>query len=277
MPKKSFIRPLLLASALFALPLGMMIQGCGGGGGNGLVGGVVNSQFVGTYVGGFQINAGSGQPSENGVLTLQIQSNGTVTGSIDQPVPVRAVGDGQIDLNGSASGSEFQASGSEGAGTSATTVNVSGGFYTQNGQQFLRDAVITLTQNGVTRTGTATGTRSTSATATPTATATNPGDSPATTIPGSMQGTYNLTYQQASTGGPVANGTQTQFVLTSNTLQFSGKTLTNPVFRNGNMAEWIFRDGNFEYAASRANDNSLNEINVAGVGGTPFYGQYNDN
>lgn len=98
----------------------------------------------------------------------------------------------------------------------------------------------------------------------------------ATDIPATMQGTYSLVFFESASGSGIADGATTQFVIGAKTLAFSGKTLTNPVFRNGNDLEWIFKDGALEYAASIAVDNGLNEINVGGAGGAPFLGQYRE-
>lgn len=96
-------------------------------------------------------------------------------------------------------------------------------------------------------------------------------------IPSSMQGTYNLTYTNVQTGSPIAEGTQKTFVIGAKTLTFDNKILTGPVHRNQNPYEWIFKDGDIEYEASiRADNNKLNEINVAKTGGTPWYGQYRE-
>lgn len=93
-------------------------------------------------------------------------------------------------------------------------------------------------------------------------------------IPTTMQGTYNLTFTYVQTGSPIAEGTTKTFVIGAKSLAFDNKTLTGPVHRNGNKFEWIFKDGDLEYAASIRNDNTLNEINVGKTGGTPWYGQY---
>lgn len=102
------------------------------------------------------------------------------------------------------------------------------------------------------------------------------GETAATAIPASMQGTYNLVFFEYGAGSNIADGTATTFTITANTLVFGSKTLRNPVFRNGHDLEWIFKDGALEYAASIAADNSLNEINVGSTGGSTFYGQYRE-
>jgi len=93
-------------------------------------------------------------------------------------------------------------------------------------------------------------------------------------IPATMQGTHNLTFTYVQTGSPITEGTQKTFVIGAKTLAFDSKTLSGPVHRNQNPYEWIFKDGDLEYAASIRTDNTLNEINVNKTGGTPWYGQY---
>lgn len=93
-------------------------------------------------------------------------------------------------------------------------------------------------------------------------------------IPATMQGTHNLTFTYAQTSSPIAEGTQKTFVIGAKTLAFDSKTLSGPVHRNQNPYEWIFKDGDLEYAVSIRTDNTLNEINVNKTGGTPWYGQY---
>ncbi len=101
------------------------------------------------------------------------------------------------------------------------------------------------------------------------------GETAATAIPDTTQGTYNLTFFEINSGSNITDGIQTSFTITSNTLIFGAKTLNNPVFRNGNQFEWIFKDGALEYAASiNAIDNTLNEINVGSS--STFYGQYKE-
>lgn len=98
----------------------------------------------------------------------------------------------------------------------------------------------------------------------------------ASDLPSGVQGTYELTYFQAAVGSGIADDSTQTFTIGARTLAFAGKTLTNPVFVNGNTNEWIFKDGALWYAVSRTGGGALNEINVAGPGGTPFYGQYSD-
>jgi hypothetical protein len=109
---------------------------------------------------------------------------------------------------------------------------------------------------------------------TPPPPALGPDETAATAIPTGVLGSYNLVFQYAQNNSPVSNGTQKAFVIGASTLQFDGKTLTNPIFFKGNQNEWIFKDGSLWYAVSRKQDGSFNEINLAGPNGTPFYGQY---
>ena len=96
----------------------------------------------------------------------------------------------------------------------------------------------------------------------------------AATIPTSFLGTYNLTYDNAQTGSPVANGTAVQVVIAANnTLCLGGYTLTNPVIRNGNGHEAIWTEGSLGIEISLSSLlNGSNEINVGPTGGG-FYGQ----
>ena len=98
-------------------------------------------------------------------------------------------------------------------------------------------------------------------------------DTPAT-IPTSFLGTYNLTYDNAQTGSPVANGTAVEVVIAANnTLCLGGYTLTNPVIRNGNGHEAIWTEGSLGIEISLSSLlNGFNEINVGPTGGG-FYGQ----
>lgn len=97
------------------------------------------------------------------------------------------------------------------------------------------------------------------------------------TIPTSLHGQYALTFQQGmgSTGGPYTNGQKVTFTVGAGTLSFGGKTLTTPVLRNGNPQEAIWKDtqAGVEYALSSLTK-VFNEINVGGLGGAPFYGQF---
>ena len=102
------------------------------------------------------------------------------------------------------------------------------------------------------------------------------GETSATDIPSSMRGTYQLTYfqEQGNASAPV-DGTTTTFTINARTLVFGGRTLSNPVFYQGNTFEWLFKDGSITYAASISPAGGLNEINIyPPVGTSGFYGQY---
>ncbi len=106
----------------------------------------------------------------------------------------------------------------------------------------------------------------------------------AATIPASIAGTYNYTFNEISSGSGIADGTTTEFVVgTDGTLTIDGSTvLSGPVLYLGNEHEAIwFDDANdLGYALSSLVDGAR-EINVSsGVhfnqSGFTFYGQYND-
>ena len=84
-----------------------------------------------------------------------------------------------------------------------------------------------------------------------------------------------LSYDLINNGGPFSAGQEITLVLgADNTLCISGQSLGNPVFRNGNQAEAIWKDetNGFELAVSNFNG-SFNEVNVGGANFSPFYGQ----
>lgn len=242
---------------------GGMLGGCSGGNGSfnlnnspgGGGGGAVVNSFGGAVTG---LGAGL-----SGIFDLDILEDNSIQGELvitgtpaSQATRVVVLPAGTYTFTGQLTGNSFTGQGSS-AGPPAVSYDISG----------------TLPSGGNSGSWTITGAIG----GTPFTLSGSFRDVPAAAIPASMQGTYNLTFHQfGSAGGPVANGTQTQFVLTADTLSFDGKTLSNPIFRSGNTLEWIFRDGNFEYAASIAVNNGLNEINIAGPGGQPFFGQYND-
>lgn len=141
-----------------------------------------------------------------------------------------------------------------------------------NGQSYTSNVTAgTLTAASVAGGTTTTG-GSTPSTNTPTL---GQGETTASAIPSSLQGTHALTFSFAQNNSPVADGTQTTFVIGANTLQVGTKTLSNPIFYNTNQNEWIFKDGNLWYAISKTSAGALNEINLSGPKATPFYGQYN--
>lgn len=95
------------------------------------------------------------------------------------------------------------------------------------------------------------------------------------TIPASIAGTYSLTYSQNGAGGPFSNGQAvTVVVKTDNSLCINGTTYTNPVLRNSNAHEaiWKATSINTEFALSSL-VTGFNELNLGGLGGSPFYGQ----
>lgn len=97
----------------------------------------------------------------------------------------------------------------------------------------------------------------------------------AATIPASFQGTYTTTYGLINEGGPFIQSQEVTFVIgADNTLCINGQTLTNPVHPSGNPAEaaWIDEANGVAYAVSNLTA-SFNEVNVAGAGFSPFYGQ----
>ncbi|MFA6289181.1 MAG: hypothetical protein WC661_17500 [Opitutaceae bacterium] len=104
------------------------------------------------------------------------------------------------------------------------------------------------------------------------------GQTNATDIPSSMRGTYQLTYfQEESNASAPADGATTTFTINARTLVFNGRTLSNPVFYQGNQYEWLFKDGGITYAASISPGGGLNEINIyPPVGTAGFYGQYRE-
>lgn len=100
------------------------------------------------------------------------------------------------------------------------------------------------------------------------------GEQPATAIPSGIQASYDMTFTESTIGAGIVDGSEQTFTVGETTLNFSGRTISNPVFRNGNTNEWIFKDGSFEYALSQTAATQINEINVTGPAGAPFYGRY---
>lgn len=94
------------------------------------------------------------------------------------------------------------------------------------------------------------------------------------TVPSSFEGTYELTYAYAQTGSPLSNGTAVSLVIApGNVMCVGGYTLTNPIIRNGNPHEAIWKEttGGIELALSSL-VNGYNEINVNSTTGT-WWGQ----
>jgi len=95
------------------------------------------------------------------------------------------------------------------------------------------------------------------------------------TVPASFAGTYNLTYSLSAAGGPFSNGQAVTLVVgTDSSLCVDGNSFSSPVLRNGNVHEAIWKDtsASVEYALSSL-VSGFNEVNVGGLGGSPFYGQ----
>lgn len=100
------------------------------------------------------------------------------------------------------------------------------------------------------------------------------GDQPATDIPAGIHGTYEMTFAESAAGSGITDGSSQSITIGADSLNLGGKVLSSPVFRGGNTAEWIFKDGTVEYALSLSTGTQINEINVTGAAGTPFYGRY---
>lgn len=98
-------------------------------------------------------------------------------------------------------------------------------------------------------------------------------ESPAT-IPSSLEGTYELTYDAINSGGPFSGGETVTLVINSNgTLCVNDLSLSDPVLFNGNPAEAIWTDSSsgFRYSVSNLTS-GFNEVNVNNTSGT-FFGQ----
>ncbi len=98
-------------------------------------------------------------------------------------------------------------------------------------------------------------------------------ESPAT-IPSSLEGTYDLTYDAINSGGPFSNGESVTLVINSNgTLCVNDLSLSSPVLFNGNPAEAIWSDSSTGIRYSVSNlTTGFNEVNVGDTGGA-FFGQ----
>ena len=101
------------------------------------------------------------------------------------------------------------------------------------------------------------------------------------TVDASITGELNLTFTNARTGSPIANGTKGTFTISNNelTVEIEGKdciTLKNPISPGVGSTEAIFKDtcrDHLFYAVSVAASGGLNEINLFGDDMT-FYGQF---
>ena len=104
------------------------------------------------------------------------------------------------------------------------------------------------------------------------------------TIPVDIAGTYNLTFTELASGSGIADGTVTTFIVGTDGILKIGTdiVLGTPVFRNGFKTEAIWKDtvNGIEYALSALQAppalpaSVFNEINVGGINGGTFYGQY---
>ncbi|MEO5367503.1 MAG: hypothetical protein H7831_14355 [Magnetococcus sp. WYHC-3] len=98
------------------------------------------------------------------------------------------------------------------------------------------------------------------------------------TLPAGLAGQeVNLTFCCANNNSPITNGTVQKFTFSSSGILALGNDYRNigtHITRTGNP-ELIFTDStnNVEYGVVVL-DGHLHEVNVMGVGGTPFYGQY---
>ena len=91
----------------------------------------------------------------------------------------------------------------------------------------------------------------------------------AVTVPTSFTGTYDLVYENAQTGSPLTNGTAVSVVVApGGQLCLGGYTLKDPVTRNGNAHEAIWKESSLgiEIALSSI-VNGFNEINVGSTDG----------
>jgi len=92
-------------------------------------------------------------------------------------------------------------------------------------------------------------------------------------------GSYELTFDYATTGSPFTNGTKAKFTLNNNvlTVEVTGKeciTIKNPIKTSN--TEYTFKDtcrDNLAYSVSATSNGDLNEINVSSTSGT-WFGQF---
>ncbi len=78
MKNRSFGKPLLLAFMLCAVPVAMVVTGCGGGNGGPTQPG---NTFVGNYTGVYRVTAGP-DSGETAQFALVINTNGSASGSV---------------------------------------------------------------------------------------------------------------------------------------------------------------------------------------------------
>jgi len=85
-----------------------------------------------------------------------------------------------------------------------------------------------------------------------------------------------MEYCCSASGSPYTNGEQVQFTFSGSGALFlteqSTQVATSFTLR-GSEYIWVDTQNNLEYALSVAN-NAINEVNIQGIGGTPFYGQF---
>ena len=106
----------------------------------------------------------------------------------------------------------------------------------------------------------------------------------AATVPSSLYGIYETTYDFQQTGSPFDNGTMATFELTSsNTLivTISGSTcyeIENPVFRFATTSgNYTFKDDCFNNVAFNVSENAsgaFNEVNAEPLNSTGWFGQF---
>ncbi len=86
----------------------------------------------------------------------------------------------------------------------------------------------------------------------------------------------SLTYASSAVGGPHSDGEQICFTVSTTSLGFSGKTLTNPTQNMAVQAPYsayVFVDAGASYEVI-FNNGDLHEINVMSANGNSFYGQF---
>ena len=109
-------------------------------------------------------------------------------------------------------------------------------------------------------------------------------DETAATLPSSLLGTYQTTYDYAQPGSPFSDGLKATFTLTSDNeliVELEGEeciVLRNPAFRQGiNESNFFFKDNcdrNICYNVSQNMEGSFNEVNVQPYQGIGWHGQF---
>lgn len=85
-----------------------------------------------------------------------------------------------------------------------------------------------------------------------------------------------MEYCCSASGSPYANGEQVQFTFSGSGALFLTEQSTEVAgsfTMRGSEYIWVDTQNSVEYALSVAN-NAINEVNIQGIGGTPFYGQF---